>query len=65
MPPRLPATVPGIGKQGPTIPGALPPCQRLDERPDGSLVLALRVNHLLEVKRRVLSYGAACRVLEP
>lgn len=41
------------------------PTQRLRERRDGSLELTLRVNHLLEVKRWVLSYGAACEVLEP
>jgi predicted DNA-binding transcriptional regulator YafY len=39
--------------------------QQLEERKDGSVVLTLRVNHLLEVKRWVLSYGAACQVLEP
>jgi predicted DNA-binding transcriptional regulator YafY len=41
------------------------PSQQLQERRDGSLVQRLTVNHLLEVKRWVLSYGAACEVLEP
>ena len=41
------------------------PSQALEEQPDASLVLTIAVNHLLEVKRWVLSYGAACRVLEP
>jgi predicted DNA-binding transcriptional regulator YafY len=41
------------------------PSQRLTQRRDGSLVLTLRVNHFLEVKRWALSYGAACEVLEP
>jgi predicted DNA-binding transcriptional regulator YafY len=30
-----------------------------------SLVLTLRVNHFLEVKRWAMSYGPACEVLEP
>jgi proteasome accessory factor B len=41
------------------------PSQALADQPDGSLILTIEVNHLLEVKRWVLSYGAACRVLEP
>jgi predicted DNA-binding transcriptional regulator YafY len=41
------------------------PSQVLEEQPDGSLVFTMEVTHLLEVKRCVLSYGAACRVLEP
>jgi predicted DNA-binding transcriptional regulator YafY len=41
------------------------PSQQMEERKDGGVVLTLRVNHLLEVKRWALSYGAACRVLEP
>jgi predicted DNA-binding transcriptional regulator YafY len=41
------------------------PSQRLQARRDGSLVLTLRVNHLLEVRRWVLSYGADCEVLAP
>lgn len=41
------------------------PTQKVQERKDGSLVLTFEVNHLHEVKRWVLSYGAACEVLEP
>jgi predicted DNA-binding transcriptional regulator YafY len=41
------------------------PSQRLQERRDGRLILTMKVSHLLEVKRWVLSYGAACEVLEP
>lgn len=41
------------------------PSQQVQQRRDGSLVLSLKVNHLLEVKRWALSYGAACEVLEP
>jgi predicted DNA-binding transcriptional regulator YafY len=41
------------------------PSQSLQARTDGSLVLTVRVTHLLEVKRWVLSYGDACEVLEP
>jgi hypothetical protein len=37
--------------------------QRIDDQPDGGLVLTLRVNHLLEVKRWALSWGADCGVL--
>jgi predicted DNA-binding transcriptional regulator YafY len=39
--------------------------QRLQDQPDGSLLLTLVVSHLLEVKRWVLSYGFDCEVLEP
>ena len=41
------------------------PTQRLDNQPDGGLVLTLRVNHLVEVKRWALSWGADCEVLVP
>jgi predicted DNA-binding transcriptional regulator YafY len=41
------------------------PTQQLDNQPDGGLVLTLRVNHLLEVKRWALSWGADCEVLRP
>ncbi len=41
------------------------PTQQLRELKDGSLELTLKVNHFLEVKRWVLSYGADCQVLEP
>ena len=41
------------------------PSQRLDERDDGSLVLTLTVNHLLELKRWILSWGDEARVLAP
>jgi proteasome accessory factor B len=39
--------------------------QKLAEEADGNLLLTLRVNHLLEVKRWALSFGADCEVLEP
>lgn len=39
--------------------------QRLEDRPDGGLVLRLRVGGLGEVKRWVLSFGAGAEVLEP
>jgi predicted DNA-binding transcriptional regulator YafY len=41
------------------------PTQQLREQRDGGLILTIRVNHLFEVKRWVLSYGASCEVLEP
>lgn len=39
--------------------------QKLEVHPDGGLILTLRVNHLVEVKRWALSFGAECEVLEP
>jgi len=39
--------------------------QRIEEEPDGGLVLTLEVSHFLDVKRWALSYGAGCAVLEP
>jgi predicted DNA-binding transcriptional regulator YafY len=41
------------------------PSQELKQSTDGGLELTIRVNHLLEVKRWILSYGAGCEVLEP
>jgi predicted DNA-binding transcriptional regulator YafY len=41
------------------------PTQKLRDHKDGSLTLTFRVNHLLEVKRWVLSFGADCEVLAP
>jgi len=41
------------------------PSQRLEEQNDGSLILALTVNHLLELKRWILSWGDDARVLAP
>lgn len=41
------------------------PSQRLDENPDGSVTLALTVNHLLELKRWILSWGEMAKVLAP
>jgi predicted DNA-binding transcriptional regulator YafY len=41
------------------------PTEKRREHKDGSLELTLSVNHLLEVKRWVLSHGSACEVLEP
>ncbi|WP_310599223.1 WYL domain-containing transcriptional regulator [Desulfobulbus sp.] len=41
------------------------PSQRLEERNDGSLILVLTVNHLLELKRWILSWGDGARVIAP
>jgi proteasome accessory factor B len=41
------------------------PSQKLRHHTDGSLTMTIRVNHLLEVKRWVLSFGAECQVLGP
>ncbi len=41
------------------------PSQTIAEHPDGSLVLTLTVNHLLELKRWILSWGALAQVLAP
>jgi predicted DNA-binding transcriptional regulator YafY len=41
------------------------PTQRIEENPDGSAVLSLTVNHLLELKRWILSWGSMAKVLEP
>jgi len=41
------------------------PSQRMDEQHDGSLILVLTVNHLLELKRWILSWGDDARVLAP
>lgn len=41
------------------------PTQKLRKRGDGSVTLTFRVNHLLEVKRWVLSFGVECEVLAP
>ncbi len=41
------------------------PTQKVRVNGDGSLTLTFRVNHLLEVKRWVLSFGADCEVLAP
>jgi len=41
------------------------PTQRLDDNPDGSVTLSLTVNHLLELKRWVLSWGDTAQVLAP
>jgi predicted DNA-binding transcriptional regulator YafY len=41
------------------------PSQKSQLRRDGSLIVTLQLNHTLEVKRWVLSYGAGCEVLEP
>jgi predicted DNA-binding transcriptional regulator YafY len=41
------------------------PTQKITENPDGGLTLEFRVNHLLEVKRWVMSFGAECEVVEP
>jgi predicted DNA-binding transcriptional regulator YafY len=39
--------------------------QTLQDHPDGGLTLTFSVNHLAEVKRWALSFGADCQVLEP
>ena len=41
------------------------PTQHIDENPDGSLTLSLTVNHLLELKRWILSWGSMAKALEP
>jgi predicted DNA-binding transcriptional regulator YafY len=41
------------------------PSQSILEQPDGSLILTMTVNHLLELKRWILSWGDAARVLAP
>ena len=41
------------------------PSQQIEELTDGSLILTLTVNHLLELKRWILSWGDAVRVLAP
>ncbi len=41
------------------------PSQEIEELEDGSLILAMTVNHLLELKRWVLSWGDAAEVLDP
>ena len=41
------------------------PSQTIKDNPDGSLVLALTVNHLLELTRWILSWGEMAQVLEP
>jgi predicted DNA-binding transcriptional regulator YafY len=41
------------------------PTQQLRDLGGGRLEMTLRVNHLLEVKRWVMSFGPDCEVLEP
>lgn len=41
------------------------PSQRIEEQQDGALILSLTVNHLLELKRWILSWGADAQVLAP
>ncbi len=41
------------------------PSQTIAEQPDGALILSLTVNHLLELKRWILSWGEAAQVLAP
>ncbi len=41
------------------------PTQQIEENTDGSAVLSLTVNHLLELKRWILSWGNMAQVLEP
>lgn len=39
--------------------------QEIEECGDGSLILSLTVNHLLELRRWILSWGSGAQVLEP
>ncbi len=41
------------------------PSQKIIECDDGSVILSLTVNHLLELKRWILSWGEDAQVLEP
>ena len=41
------------------------PTQQVEETPDGGLILSLKVNHLLELRRWVLSWGSMAKALEP
>ncbi len=41
------------------------PSQTIEENSDGSVILSLTVNHLLELKRWILSWGSMVEVLEP
>ncbi len=41
------------------------PSQEIEEHSDGSLVLSMTVNHLLELKRWILSWGSMAQILEP
>ncbi len=41
------------------------PTQQVRDEKDGGLILTLKVNHMLEIKRWVLSHGAECQVLQP
>ena len=41
------------------------PSQTIEEQQDGGLILTLTVNHLLELKRWILSWGSSARVLSP
>ncbi len=41
------------------------PSQKIEEGSDGSVILSLTVNHLLELKRWILSWGSMAEVLEP
>lgn len=39
--------------------------QKIDTAADGSVVLSMRISHLFEVKRWILSWGGGVKVLEP
>ena len=41
------------------------PSQEIAEHSDGSLVLSMTVNHLLELKRWILSWGSMAQILGP
>ena len=41
------------------------PSQKIEENPDGSVILSLTVNHLLDLKRWILSWGSMAEVLAP
>ena len=41
------------------------PSQKVSKNADGSIVLSLKIRHMLEVQRWVMSHGEDARVLEP
>ena len=41
------------------------PTQHIENRPDGSIIFSLKINHLHELKRWVLSWDSMAKILEP